>query len=182
MKTIIEVVAAPAGSDDRYQFFKDDTGQMWKATVDLKVARRPMLSKADVEAAPSELAVSVVVSPVDSKGKVLRENDMPIIIDTHTHTFTNAEMAAEDFDPTERIMRVVAERITIGQSRLTGLDKINTLVNDWNGKAKLKAGKFEYEAEPEGRVLPGVVEVFGQTAVRAVEGSPDSGPPAPEPA
>lgn len=162
-KTEIEVVSAPAGYDNNdYQFFKDEAGQLWKASVGLKVARVPMLGQADIEAAPSELAVTVAVSPVGDDGKALREDDKPIISDAHTHTFTNAEMQEPDFDPTERIMRVVAERIHTGKARLNGIDKIKSLADDWQKKAKLNAGKFTYEQFPESAVLPGVVEIRGQ--------------------
>ena len=158
-KTEVEVVAAPAGAGEQYQFFKNvETGQLWKATIDLKVARRPQVN--DLDAAPSEMAVTVVVSPCDANGKVLREDEAPIIVDAHTHTFTNVEMQEPDFDPAVRIGKIVAERIHAGTARLTGISKLNTLAEDWNKKAKLKlTGKLTFESEPEGRVIPGSVDV-----------------------
>lgn len=175
-KTEIEVVSAPAGAGEEYQFFKNkETGQVWKASIELKVARRPQVN--DIDAAPTEMAATVIVSPVDENGKALREDDKPIIIDALTHTFTSTEMQETDFDPMQRVGKIVAERIHVGEARLSGVSKLNELAVDWNKKAKLKiSGTITYEAEPEGRVIPGSVDVVqnpshGPTPT-AVEGSP----------
>ena len=174
--TTIEAVVAPADYEKTdYQFFKDDAGALWKASVTLKTAREPMLGQADVEAAPSELAVAVTVSPVDADGKALRENDKPIIVDTHTHTFTNVEMQEPDFDPSERIMRIVAERVHAGKARVTGVEAIRALTDRWSKKAKIPNGKFTYQQFPESRVLPGVVEVRGQAPEEAATAPPEGG-------
>jgi hypothetical protein len=187
MKTEIEVVAAPANAGEQYQFFNNtETGQLWKASVELKVARRATVN--DIDGAPTEMAVTVIVSPVDKDGKALREDDKPIIIDAHTHTFTSVEMQEPDFDPTKRILNIVAERIHVGEARLTGVDKLNTLAEDWTKKAKLKvSGKITYDPEAVPVIQPEVVDGVNLN-VRAtpapVAFAPDAveAPPASEPA
>lgn len=134
----ITSVAAPAGADSKYQFFKDETGQTWKATIDTKVARPTMIAQADVDVAPAELALVVTVSPVDDKGKALRDGDKPIIIDTKTHTITDVEMAAPDFDINNRIGQILTERVELGQARLKGHAALVDYITNWNSDKKIK--------------------------------------------
>jgi len=155
--TEIEVVAAPDGYEKTdYQFFKSDSGQVWKASVVIMPAHAPVID-GDVEAAPTQLAVKVVVSPVDESGKALREDEKPIIVDAHLHTFTQVEMAEPDFDPIERVMKIVVERVHVGEARLGAVKKINSIADDWNKKAKLKVGKYKYIETPTPEVGVAVV-------------------------
>jgi hypothetical protein len=148
--TEIEVVSQPEGYEKTdYQFFLNKTtGQLWKALVAIQQAHSPIIN-GDIEAAPTQLAVQVSVSPVDKDGKALRDEEKPIIIDTLSHTFTHVEMGEEDFDPTKRIMAIIAERIHVGEARLDGVKKIKELGEAWSKKAKIKfSGSFKYiEAE-----------------------------------
>lgn len=142
----IEVIGKPRGASERYQFFRNiETGQEWKALLELREARPAFTNQADVESAPLEMAVSVTVSPINNVGKALRENDKPVIIDTLTHTFTVHEMLEPDFDPQARIAQIIAERIHLGEARLHGNKKLKALVGKWNGKTKLKIGRVKYE-------------------------------------
>ena len=162
MATTIEPIAAIGDADPKYQFFKNkDTGNIWKATIDVKRGGQAFLSRADVEAAPTTLAISVTVSPVDAEGKALRENDLPIIIDSLTHTFTPVEMAEPDFDPMNRVMKIVAERVDLGEIRLAGASKILDIEGIWNKKAKLTAKAVTHSPEPISTVNPVVEEIVG---------------------
>jgi hypothetical protein len=148
--TEIKVVAAPEGYEKTdYQFFLNSaTGQLWKAAAIIQPAHSPIVN-GDVEAAPTQLAVQISVSPVDKDGKALREDDKPVIIDVHAHTFTHVEMSEDDFDPMKRMLAIVAERIHIGEARLKAATKIRELGEAWSSKAKLKfSGSFSY-IEPE---------------------------------
>lgn len=131
----ITSVGAPTGADSRYQFFKDDNGQMWKATAERKVARLALVD--GVDAAPAELAITVTVSPVDADGKALRDGDKPIIIDSHTHTFNDTELTQPGFDPVARVTAIVAQRIELGQARLGGHKAVDDFVATWNKPAKI---------------------------------------------
>jgi hypothetical protein len=141
----IEPIALPTGASQNYQYFNNiETGNKWKALLDIREAR-PAQIPGEVETAPAELAVCVTVSPVDGDGKALREDDKPIIVDSFTHTFTAIEMAAPDFDPMARIVGIVAERIDLGEARLKGNEQIKSLGDIWTGKAMLKIGPVSYE-------------------------------------
>jgi hypothetical protein len=136
--TKITSVAAPQGYDDSgYQFFKDEENQLWKAKVETKIAKPAMVAQADIEAAPAELALTVTVSPVDNLGKALREDDKPIVIDSHTHTFTSVEMVDPAFDPMARIGDILVERVELGKARLKGHEVINEFVERWNSNTKI---------------------------------------------
>lgn len=163
MATKIKVIGKPAGYDkDDYQFFKnEETGSLWKASVELRTARTSMLAQSDVETAPAELAIVVTVSPIDEAGKVLREGELPIILDSHTHTFTHTELSEENFDPTARILTIIAERIDAGEARLSGQDKIRDLVSNWHGKVKIKAGMITHDPAPQPDAAPIAVVAEG---------------------
>lgn len=144
----IEVIGKPKGASERYQFLKNkETGREWKALLDLRTARPAMTTEADVELAPAELAVTVTVSPVDARGKALREDGKPIVIDSWTHTFTSTEMLTPDFDPEKRIMEIVAERVHIGEARLKGQDQLKEFVGKWGGKTKIKTPPVKFEGK-----------------------------------
>lgn len=171
--TEIEVIAAPADYDKtNYQFFRNkSTGRVWKASSVLQQAFSPMIN-GDIEAAPTQLAVQITVSPVDDNGKALRENDKPIIMDVHSHTFTTVEMSEPDFDPINRMLAIVAERIHVGEARLEGINKLNEINDAWNKKAKLKvSGTFKY-VEPERPIIvdetPTIITPTGD-AVKATQ-------------
>jgi hypothetical protein len=183
--TEIEVISAPGeyGESD-YQFFKNNsTGQLWKAKANILPAHAPMIN-GDVEAAPTQLAVSVTVSPIDEEGKALREDDKPIILDVHMHTFTQVEMADPDFDPSKRVMQIVAERVHVGEARLDAVKKIKQLGDNWNKKAKLSVGKFTYrEAAPKelGVTTEGApVAIVEGNSVSAPQPASAEAPPASE--
>jgi len=153
-KTEIEVVAAPADyAEGGYQFFKNnETGHMWKAKIEILSAFSPMIG-GDVEAAPTQLAISVTVSIVNAEGKTLLEDGKPIILPPHLHTFTEVEMNEPDFDPTIRLMKVIAERVHIGEGRLQAVKKINALGEVFKSKQTLKADKFTF-TEPKNPDAP----------------------------
>lgn len=165
--TEIEVVSAPKDYEKTdYQFFLNkSTNQLWKASIVVQPAYSPMIN-GDIEAAATQLAVQVTVSPVDENGKALEDNGKPIIIDAHSHTFNHIEMSEPDFDPLKRIMSIIAERIHIGECRLIGIKQIKELGEAWTKKAKIKfSGSFKY-IEPEEativNVAPTIIEANGQ--------------------
>jgi len=144
-KTEIEVMAAPSDySEGGYQFFKNNvTGHLWKAKINVMPAFAPMID-GDVEAAPTQLAVSVTVSIVNAEGKTLLEDGKPIIMSPHLHTFTEVEMNEPDFDPIIRVMKIIAERIHIGEGRIEAVKKINALGEAFKSKKTLKVDKFTF--------------------------------------
>jgi hypothetical protein len=147
----IEAIGLPTGASDRYQYFRNvETGQEWKALLDIRTARPSMIVSGDVETAPAELAIAVTVSPIDDKGKALVEDEKPIVIDSWTHTFTTEELAAPDFDPLARIVGIVAERIDFGEARLNGNKQIKALGDLWAAKTMLKISPVTYERNENG--------------------------------
>lgn len=169
-EAVVKPIAAPAGADTKYQFFVNETtGQKWKATVELRPVRQAMLSQADIETAPAEMAVAITVSPIDDEGNALREDDKPIIIDTHVHSFTHVEMSEPEFDPVKRVMKIIAERVFIGEARIAGVKAIADLVDKWNKKAMLPAEAASYsDKAPMGLARAGVVHIIGSADGEAV--------------
>jgi hypothetical protein len=133
----LEHSARPKGQREDYRFFTNpETGTKWKALIVLRDTA-PAMVDTSAAVAPSGIAVTVTVSPVDEAGKALRENDLPVVIDSWTHTFNHVEMSVPDFDPTDRIMLIVAERVRAGEGRLAGVDKIKALADKWRTGKKL---------------------------------------------
>lgn len=143
----IEVIAKPRDANERYQFFHNrETGNKWKASVEIKDADAMLFD--DLEVAPTTIAVTVIVSPIEDNGKALRDaQDRPIIIDSVTHTFTPVEMENPDFNPEARILRMIAERVELGETKLRGNEKIKKFVDKWGGKNKIKSPPIRFERE-----------------------------------
>lgn len=152
--TKITNVTAPAGADPKYQFFKDDSGQLWKATIEQQVAREAFVGDPELGTAPAELALTIIVSPTDAQGKALKEGDQPIILDSLTHTFTMVEMLQPTFDPANRISEMLLNKVVEGQARLVGHDKIKKLADDWVKPKKLN---LKAETKPDVLVEPQAV-------------------------
>lgn len=127
MARAIKAKAKPKGYTGDSKFFTNpETGRDWKAKLVVN-------ESSTIEGgAATQIAVTVTVSPVDANGKALTEDDRPIIIDSWTHTFNTAEMAAPDFDPQERILDIIDERVKAGEGRVEGVNKIRNLVTDWS--------------------------------------------------
>lgn len=136
----IKPIALPSGASTRYQYFRnEETGNEWKALLEIRTARRAMLPEADVETAPTELAIFVTVSPINEEGRAVIENDKPIVIDGEGWHFTVTEMAAEGFDPLVTAVNLVAKLIDIGEASVTGRQKINNLGELWQARAMLQS-------------------------------------------
>ncbi len=142
----IVVIAKPRGASEQYQFFKnEETGREWKAAIEAIA-----VDDGPTNLAPTTLAVTVTVSPIKDgeDGKALRdEENRPIVIDSWTHTFTAVEMKAPDFNPQARIVSIIAERIELGEIKLSGNKKVKDFIDKWEGKNKLKQSPIEFNRE-----------------------------------
>ena len=126
-------IPAPEGYTGNYRFFLNpETNKTWKARLVRREARPALVDNDDgVELATGEYAVTITVSPVDEAGQALLEEDCPIVIDSHTHSFTNYEMSDADFNAEVVIHRIVEQCIELGEARLRGVGLVKTIADNW---------------------------------------------------
>lgn len=128
--TIVEI-ASPQGPATGYKYFLNNaTGTKWKAKLTINAARETMVMSEDV-LAPAEYSATISVAPTDDAGLALRDGDLPIVLDSITHTFTVFELSQPDFDAHARIMLILEQQIRDGEGRVAKIASIKSMATSW---------------------------------------------------
>lgn len=107
----ISKTVKPGGYTGEYMFVETPEGETWKARI-------THISRGGVQ------AISITVSQVDESGLALKRGGISMVSEPSTHTFNETEWAKEDFDPEERITRIVEQRIVHARQQFKLADRL----------------------------------------------------------
>lgn len=113
------------GKSADYQFFRNvETGATFKVKVAATSAAIGALG------ANTQFGVCFTTSQVDTSGKAMREDGLPVI-DSWTHTFTDVETSAEGFSLEARLKVILLERLAALEARHTARSSLTQMQVAW---------------------------------------------------
>jgi hypothetical protein len=113
----------PEGQREDYLFFADAEGRTFKALHELR----------SNDKAQPVLAISI--APIDAEGHaLLLAEDVPDVTN-HTHTFTEAELTAPDFDMDARVAAILRDLAGRKSAEMAARAKVSTLGDAWRSGA-----------------------------------------------
>ncbi len=125
----ITITDRPEGQREDYLFVEDAEGRRFKALHELRTNDK----------AQPVLAISL--APVDADGKALRVGEGVPDVTYHTHTFTEAELSAPDFDIDARVATILRDLGHRKAVEMAARAKVLALGNVWRaGELNLKQG------------------------------------------
>jgi hypothetical protein len=122
----ITITERPKGQRDDYLFVSDGE-QTFKALHELRGNDG------------GQPVVAISLAPVDADGKALRRSDDEPDVIWHSHTFTEAELTAPDFDMDARVGSILDDLAAAKRREMAARAKVTTLGDAWrSGNLRLK--------------------------------------------
>lgn len=131
----------PTGQSADYRFVRnDESGRAFKAKHALAT---------DAKGKP---ALIITISPVGEDGHALpNEGGLPDV-SSHSHTFTDVELSAKDFDLEARVASILAVAVDAKEQELKSRESIQAFGEKWRGEAALRIEKTAEELAAAGVV------------------------------
>lgn len=114
----MKITDRPKGQREDYLFVSDGE-QTFKALHEIRLT--------DL----GQPVVTISLAPVDADGKALRRSDDEPDVIWHSHTFTEAELTAPDFDMDARVGGILADLVAAKRREMAARAKVETLGDAW---------------------------------------------------
>ena len=112
----------PAGASTDYQFFKNSVSNV---VFKVKAISVP------TAAGSTQFGLCVTTSQIDASGNAITENGQAVI-DSWTHTLTDAETSVVGFSLQSRISQLLIDRITALEALFAARAQLANMTSQWS--------------------------------------------------
>lgn len=114
----MKITDRPKGQREDYLFVSDGE-QTFKALHEIRLT--------DL----GQPVVTISLAPVDDAGKAIKLENGEADVAWHSHTFTETELSAQDFDLTARIAAMLADLAARQRRAMAARGKVSSLGDAW---------------------------------------------------